>query len=120
MQRCSKCRTWWWSPVWRCGECGSWDLDWEETPAEGRVFSWIRTFQDFSPDMHSAVPYVTVFVELPEAGNRRVFGLLVGSELGLEINAPVVGVLQPASAVTHGQAIMRWRLANNTDVKGDA
>lgn len=110
MQRCSKCKTWWWAPVWRCADCGSWDLEWEAIPMRGRVFSWVRTHQAFTPEMKSIVPYVNVLVELPDAGGRRLFGILVDSEEGLDIGAKVVGVIQKPSALTNNLAVLRWRL----------
>lgn len=110
MQRCCACRAWWWAPVWRCGDCGSFDLEWEETEARGVVYSWMRTHQAFSPEMAAIVPYVNVIVSLPEAGDRRLIGLLVGPEDGLAIGAAVTGVIQPASPRTSHQAVLRWRL----------
>lgn len=112
MQCCSACSNWIWGASWRCGECGGWDLPWKPVAAEGRVFSWIRTHQAFSPEVASMVPYVTVLVELPRAGGRRVMGILVGSEEGLRIGADVKGVIQPASELTGGYPVMRWCLAS--------
>jgi len=110
MQRCSSCKTWWWSPVWRCNECGSWDLEWPEVPMRGIVYSWVRTHQPFVPAMASIVPYVSLLVELPDAGNRRIFGILFGEEGTLEIGSEVTGVIQPASDLTRGMPILRWKL----------
>jgi uncharacterized OB-fold protein len=110
VQRCQGCGTWCWTPAWRCGTCGSTDLAWEVTPARGTVYSWIRTWQAFSPEMAPVVPYVNVLVELPEAGSRRMHGILVGDEDGLEIGAPVIGVIQAPSALTNDMAVLRWQL----------
>jgi uncharacterized OB-fold protein len=112
MQRCSHCQAWWWVPAWRCGECGSWDLHWEVVPQRGRVFSWIRTHQRFSPAFTPVTPYVTLLVELPDAGNRRLFGVLVGPEDGLEVGAAVTGEIQKPSALTAHMPVLRWKLAN--------
>jgi uncharacterized OB-fold protein len=111
MQKCPSCQSWWWSPVWRCAECGNWDLNWEVVPPRGKVFSWIRTFQPFAPEMAAITPYVTVLVELPDAGLRRLLGILVGPEEGLKIGSEVVGVIQQPSEKTSNMAVMRWRLA---------
>lgn len=110
MQQCAQCRTWWWAPVWHCSNCGSWEFDWPEVPKRGIVYSWVRTHQPFVPAMASIVPYVTVLVELPDAGNTRIFGILVESEEGLDIGSKVTGVIQPASELTRGMPILRWRL----------
>ncbi|HTO42326.1 MAG TPA: OB-fold domain-containing protein [Rhizomicrobium sp.] len=111
MQRCSTCSHWWWAPSWRCGACGSWDLHWEAVPPRGKVFSWVRTHQPFSAAMKEFTPFVTLLVELPDAGNRRLFGILVGPEDGLEVGAPVTGVIQKPSELTSGMAVLRWTLA---------
>jgi uncharacterized OB-fold protein len=111
IQRCRECMTWRWAPVWRCAKCGSWDLDWLRVEARGRVYSWIRTCQAFAPEMEPIIPYVTVLVEMPEAGNVRLLGILVGDDGALQIGAEVEGVLQAPSELTNGQAVLRWRLA---------
>lgn len=112
LQRCSKCQHWWWAPAWRCGECGSWELHWESIPKRGRIFSWVRAQQAFSPSMKSVVPFVTLLVEVPDAGNRRLFGVLFGPEEGLSIGANVEGVIQRASELTYGQPVLRWKLSS--------
>jgi uncharacterized OB-fold protein len=111
LQRCTKCQHWWWAPVWRCGECGSWDLHWEATAKRGRIFSWVRAQQSFSASMKSVVPFVTLLVELPDAGMRRLFGILVGPEENVRIGANVEGVIQRPSEITHGQPALRWKLS---------
>jgi uncharacterized OB-fold protein len=113
VQRCDGCSTWWWGPVWRCAHCGSWDLTWTPVEATGRVYSWIRTHQAFVPDLAPAIPFVTLLVELPHVGNRRMMGILVDSEAGLKIGAPVVGVIQQPSGLTNSMPVMRWRLAGS-------
>ena len=75
VQRCSGCEAWIWGPQWRCGTCGTWDPVWTEVAARGRVFSWIRTWQPVSPGVVDYLPYVTVLVELADAGAVRVLGL---------------------------------------------
>ncbi|GAB4664164.1 hypothetical protein MOKP76_14210 [Mycobacterium avium subsp. hominissuis] len=61
--------------------------------------------------MAKVVPYVNVLVELPDAGGRRLLGLLVGNDDGLAIGAEVVGRIQKPSAQTNDQAVLRWELA---------
>jgi len=111
VQRCQSCSSWQWPPVWRCPDCGAWELAWQAVPATGSVFSWTRTWQAFAPALQSVVPFVTVLVELPHLGGRRLLGMLVDDEAGLNIGAPVVGIIQPPGAKNPGQAILRWRLA---------
>ncbi|NWG53022.1 MAG: OB-fold domain-containing protein [Hydrogenophilaceae bacterium] len=110
IQRCAKCRIWLWGATWRCSACGAWDIAWEAVKPEGVVYSWIRTHQAFAPEVKDVLPYVSLLVALPHAGDKKVMGMLVGDETGLRIGARVEGVIQPASAKTGGQAVMRWRL----------
>ncbi|QEN12943.1 Zn-ribbon domain-containing OB-fold protein [Mycolicibacterium sp. ELW1] len=110
MQRCTDCAAWWWFPVWRCGDCGSWTLHWQATPVRGVVRSWIRTHHAFAPEMAGLVPYINVLVELPDAGNRRLLGLLIGDDEELAIDAEVEGVIQKPSELTNNEAVLRWKL----------
>ena len=110
MQRCSSCQNWMWPPGWRCSRCGGWELAWEAVPPEGVIYSWTRTWHAFAPELKDVLPYVSLLVELPHAGNRRLLGILVDDEAGLEIGAKVTGLIQPASAKNSGQAVLRWRL----------
>lgn len=110
VQQCPDCSTWIWGASWRCPSCGCWEPAWREIAPKGTVYSWIRTHQAFAPEVKDVLPYVSLIVELPHAGGRRMIGTLVGKEDGLRIGAPVEGVIQKASDLTGGQAVMRWRL----------
>jgi len=112
VQRCVACRTWTWPPQFRCGECGSWDLAWEAAPPRGVVHSWTRNFQAFSPEWSALTPYVSLMVEVPEAGDSRFMGLLIGDEGALRIGATVEGVIQPPGP--DGQAVLRWKLVDQS------
>ena len=112
LPRCSGCARWMWPAHWRCGECGSWDLDWVETEPKGTVYSWTRTYLSFDRVRERAamVPYVLVLCELPHAGNRRVLGVLKGDERDLRVGAPVHGVIDPPAPESKGYATIRWVL----------
>jgi uncharacterized OB-fold protein len=109
MQRCLACGRWSWPPQWRCGPCGSWDFEWPVVAARGKVFSWTRTWHAFRPEMAGCVPFVTLLVELPDAGGRRLFGMLVGDDRNLRIGASVVGVSHRLSSGT----VLRWRIGDS-------
>ena len=92
VQRCNACRAWQWGPEWICHQCLSFDVGW--TPVEGnaRIFSWERVWHPTSPALQETVPYLVVIVELPEAGNIRMLGNLLGDPLqevaiGAEVEA---------------------------------
>ena len=109
IQRCAACQRWIWSPHWRCGECGSWELDWPAVEMTGRVHAFSKTHYPFLPAMAQSLPFTNLLVELPQAGGARLLGLLVGSDEGLKVGAPVTGFIQPAAA--EGElAALRWRL----------
>jgi uncharacterized OB-fold protein len=110
LQRCEGCGTWIWGPQWLCPNCHRFDPAWVEVEPRGRIFSWTRTWQGFAPEFADVLPYVTVLVELPEAGNRRLLGILLDAdEAEPAIGQEVEGVIQPPSERTSGMPVLRWR-----------
>jgi uncharacterized OB-fold protein len=85
-------------------------FDWVEVQPEGTVFSWTRTWYPFVPARAEALPYVTLVVELPEAGGVRLLGLLDGDDEHLAIGRAVAGVVTPANPDTLDLPSLRWRL----------
>jgi len=122
IQRCAGCAAWIWGPQWNCPECHRFDPDWVEVEPRGRVFTWTRTWQPFAPEFAELTPYVTVVVELPHAGGRRLLGLLLNGDgvrgagvAGAEdpvLGEDLEGVFQPGSELTGGTAVLRWRRSN--------
>jgi hypothetical protein len=112
LSRCAECKTWIWPANWRCGECGSWELDWTDVEPVGTVYGYTRTWYPFDrvPERAAQVPYVVVLAEIPGAGNTRVLGMLKGDEEGLRIGAPVHGVIDPPTPEAKGHAAIRWVL----------
>ncbi|MEV5835915.1 zinc ribbon domain-containing protein [Nocardia sp. NPDC052112] len=76
LQRCAQCQSWIWGPQWICGHCHTFDPQWETVEPVGTIYSWARSWYPFITELAVPVPYVTVLVELPQAGNRRVLGIL--------------------------------------------
>lgn len=113
LQRCGSCRTWIWGPQWLCAHCHTFDPDWVAVEAVGTVFSWSRSRFAFIPELAEHLPYVTVLVELPQAGGRRVLGLLLDEDTeALAIGAAVTGVIEkPAGSEW---PVLRWRLSAAT------
>lgn len=111
MPQCAGCGRWHWPAVWRCGDCGSWDQAWRAVPMTGAVYSWTRTWHPFGGTEGIGIPFVTVVVELPEAGGRRLTGVLEGETEAVAIGAPVRG--EVGETLFTGQLIptIRWRLA---------
>jgi len=107
MQRCDGCSRWNWPAVWRCGECGSWAHSWHALAPRGRIFSWTRTWHDFGAPPGLAIPYVSVVVELDDAGGTRLLGTL-----DTTAGEPAIGL--PVTARLHrdtfeGDALLAWR-----------
>ncbi|MGX7728129.1 Zn-ribbon domain-containing OB-fold protein [Rhodococcus sp. 2H158] len=120
LQRCGRCGLWIWGPRWMCGQCRAFDPAWVAVEPVGRVFSWSRTWHPFIPELAGELPYVTVLVELPHAGGRRVLGLLAeNDDADIAIGDSVAGIIQqPADSAW---PVLRWRLAStaNGTERGD-
>jgi uncharacterized protein len=113
LPRCQGCQQWHWPAVSRCSTCGGEEIAWFPVEISGRIFSWTRTWQKFQGTEDLPSPFVTLLVELPQAGNRRLMGILEGDETGLAIGATVTG--HTAITPCDGQSIpaLRWRLAGS-------
>ena len=112
LPRCAGCGGWMWPAHWRCGQCGSWELEWVALPPAGVVYSWTRTWYAFdrTKERTADVPYVVLLVEVAGAGGARVMGVLAGAEDGVKIGAPVTGTIDPPSEKSKGYPALRWWL----------
>lgn len=110
MQRCGNCKRWHWPAVWRCGECGGWEHTWHEVPLQGEVYTWTRTWHPFGGTEDIGVPFVSLVVHLPQAGDRRLVGILEGDEAGLAIGARVTGSVSVTRVWNDDIPAIRWRL----------
>ena len=52
--------------------------DWHEVSGRGRIYSWERPWHPVHPALKGHGPYIVVLVELPDAGNVRMLGNLLG------------------------------------------
>lgn len=108
LQRCSACANWIWGPQWICGACHTFDPGWASVRPTGTVYSWSRTWRPFISELPVVTPYVTVLVELPQAGNRRVLGILTGDDTdAVRIGDPVDGYFVHDDGATW--PLLRWR-----------
>jgi uncharacterized OB-fold protein len=64
LQRCSGCGALRWPPRALCNRCLEFGGEWVPVAPDGRIVSWTRTHQVFSPVFQEDVPYVTVQVAL--------------------------------------------------------
>jgi uncharacterized OB-fold protein len=109
VQRCERCRSTWWPPVERCGDCDGGALEWTEVAPEGVVWSYATYHRVFDPRLDVELPYVLAAVEL-EAGvclPGRILGPLDGLAVGAAVDAEFV----PLDGDTLGPV---WRLRAGT------
>lgn len=110
LQRCQSCETWIWSPCPACPNCHSFDIGWRQVEPVGTIYSWTRTWQPFFAESRGHLPYVTVLVELPAAGGRRVIGVLDADDGDTpRIGAAVRGIIEQPPDDSHWP-LLRWHL----------
>nr|WP_198429202.1 OB-fold domain-containing protein [Nocardia bovistercoris] len=108
LQRCGRCREWIWGPQWICGNCYTFDPGWEPVEPSGVVYSWSRSHYPFITELAHRVPYTTVLVALPDAGDRRVLGILLGDGTDqVRIGDHVIGEFELEEGATW--PLLRWR-----------
>jgi uncharacterized OB-fold protein len=111
LPQCAQCDNWVWGPSPICPQCHSFDLDWRPVEPVGNVYSWTRTWQPFATEASGHLPYVVVLVELPQAGYRRVLGVLRDADgVRPAIGMAVRGEIQ-APDTDDGWPLLRWRQA---------
>jgi uncharacterized OB-fold protein len=110
IQHCADCGQWIWAPRLICPACHGFRLDWPAVEPSGTIYSWTRTWQPFAPELTGHLPFVVVLVELPEAGGRRLIGVLRDAD-GVQprVGQAVKGEIDPGPG---GEwPVLRWRLA---------
>lgn len=111
LPQCDDCANWIWPPRPICSSCHSFGHTWTSVAATGTIFSWIRTWLPFVPDFTGHLPFITLLVELPQAGGRRLLGVLLDADgVEPEIGQQVVGEIE-APESHEGWPVLRWRLA---------
>ena len=109
IQKCKGCGAWQWGPEWICHRCHSFDLGWEEIQGRGRIYSYQKPHHPVHTALSDRGPYVIVLVELPEYGNVRMVGNLLGdARQAVPIGAPVEAVFEPHD----GYTLVQWRLVS--------
>jgi uncharacterized OB-fold protein len=111
LPRCNECANWIWPPRPMCPRCHSFAWTWTSVALTGTVFSWIRTWQPFAPEFSGHLPFVTILVELPQAGDRRLLGVLLDADgVDPKIGQRVEGEIEAAPSAD-SWPVLRWRLA---------
>ncbi|MEL7157922.1 MAG: OB-fold domain-containing protein [Actinomycetota bacterium] len=112
VQQCDDCATFQWGPEWMCHACQSFDVGWTEVEPTGRIYSWQRPHHPVHPALADQGPYLVVLVELPQAGNIRMVGNLLGDPLQeVTIGAPVTAVFEDHAEADPAYTLVQWRPA---------
>lgn len=107
VQKCNGCGTCQWGPELICHKCHSFDLGWQKLSGRGKLYSWIRTWNPVHPALREACPYLVAVVQLPDAGNVR----MVGNLLGDPKQTPAFDAEVEAAFEDHPDAtLVQWRL----------
>ena len=108
VQRCKECSTFQFGPEWICNKCRSFALEWHQVSGKGKIYSWERCWYPVHPALKDRVPYLVVLVELPDAGNVRMVGNLLGDPMQqVSINGDVEVAFEdnPENGVT----LVQWQ-----------
>jgi len=110
VQLCRACGTFQFGPEWICHKCRSLDVEWRRVSGRGRVYTWERVWHPAHPALKEACPYLVVVVELPDAGNVRMVGNLLGDPMrDVEIDTEVEAVFEDHD---EGFTLVQWRRVN--------
>jgi uncharacterized OB-fold protein len=112
VQRCGGCSTFQFGPEWICHKCHSTELTWHKVSGRGRIYSWERVWHPVHPALKNAGPYLVVLVELPDAGNVRMVGNLIGDPSHeVAIGDDVEAVFEDHEP--EGVTLVQWRLVTH-------
>ncbi|MEE8421289.1 MAG: OB-fold domain-containing protein [Dehalococcoidia bacterium] len=121
VQRCNDCETYQWGPEWICHHCRSFDIGWTDVPPRGHIYSWERVWYPVHPALQAKLPYLVVLVELPDAGNIRMVGNLLGDpEAEVTIGAEVEAVFEDHGGDSNdddddeGYTLVQWRVVEHS------
>jgi uncharacterized OB-fold protein len=112
IQRNPATGVWQWPPQWITHDTQSFAVDWVEVAPRGRIYSWTRVWHPVHPALKDAGPYIVVVVELPEAGNVRLLGNLLGDpRQDVRIGAEAEGVFEHHPDAQPPYSLLQWRVA---------
>jgi uncharacterized protein len=110
IQKCNGCGAWQWGPEWICHRCHSFDLGWQDIEGKGVIYSYQRPHHPVHTALTGHGPYIAVLVELPQYGNIRMVGNLLGDPLQpVPIGASVEAVFEPHDDATPPYTLVHWR-----------
>jgi len=102
-----------WPPQWIAYDDQGFELDWVEVAPRGVIYSWTRVWHPVHPALRDACPYIVVVVELPQAGNVRMLGNLLGDpRQDVPIGADVEAVFEHHADAEPPFTLAQWRLVD--------
>jgi uncharacterized protein len=111
IQKCRGCGAWQWGPEWICHRCHAFELDWEDIRGSGRIYSYQRPHHPVHPALNGHGAYIVVLVELPDYGNVRIVGNLLGDpHQEVRIGAAVEAVFEPHDDATPPFTLVQWKV----------
>ena len=111
IQKCKGCGAWQWGAEWICHRCHSFDLDWVDIQGKGRIYSYQRPHHPVHPALNGHGPYIVVLVELPDYGNVRMLGNLLGDATQeVKIGADVEAVFEPHDDAETPYTLVQWKI----------
>ena len=112
VQQCTACKTYQWGPEFLCYACHSWDMEYVRVSGKGTIFSWERPWYPVHPALKEKLPYIVVLVELPDAGNVRMVGNLLGdAQQEVVIGSDVEAVYEDHDDVKTPFTLVQWRVS---------
>ena len=84
---------------------------WDDQSGKAKIFSWERSWYPVHPALKDGTPYMTVLVELPDAGNVRMVGNLLGDPMQqIIIGSDVECVFEDHDDVDKPFTLVQWRV----------
>jgi len=84
LPRCAGCGRWQWYPV-ESGACHDGELDWQELPGTGVVFTFTVVRHPFLPELSAALPLTVALLQLDGTEQMRFVAVL-------DVPAPSIGM----------------------------
>ncbi|MSQ42029.1 MAG: DNA-binding protein [Dehalococcoidia bacterium] len=109
VQRCNDCKQYQWGPEYICYHCHSFNLGYQKVSGRGRLYTWERVWHPLHEKVADRVPYIIAIVELPDAGNVRMVGNLVGDPLQQVRIGSEVEVVFEDHATADPYTLVQWR-----------
>jgi hypothetical protein len=110
VQQCGSCGNWQWGPEWLCHKCTSFEIKWVQVEGSGVIYSWERPWHPVHPALKGRGAYTVVLVELPQAGNIRMIGNLLGpDDQEVVIGGEVEAVFEAHDDADTPYTLVQWR-----------